>query len=140
MLESISTMNFSIFNYISIFLCFFSVLKPRDPTIQNLQAEIYISTKRRQNPMEFRWFREHSSIFQKRRVGPTLITRFSVCIFIHLHTHIHTYIYIYLYTHTKPRNKSRAYAAFLQNRRMLTKPLKFHRILTPFGRNVDLDL
>ena len=51
---------------------------PRDPEIRNLQVEIYISTKRRQNPMEFRWFRDRFSIFQKRRVGPTLITRFSV--------------------------------------------------------------
>ena len=27
---------------------------------------------------EFRWFPEHFSFFQKRRVGPTLISRFSV--------------------------------------------------------------
>ena len=45
-----------------------------------------------------------------------------------------------MYIYTKPRNKSRAYAAFLKNRKTVTKPSKFHRILTPFGRNVDLDL
>ena len=48
--------------------------------------------------------------------------------------------YIYIYTHTKPRNKSRAYVAFLKKLKMPTKPSKFHRILMPFGRNVDLDL
>ena len=57
---------------------------PRDPKIQNLQVEIYISTKRRQNPMEFRWFRDRFLIFQKCRVGPTLITRLIVYIFIYI--------------------------------------------------------
>ena len=49
-------------------------------------------------------------------------------------------IYIYIYMYTKPLNKSRAYAAFWKNRKTVTKPPRFHRILTPFGRNVDLDL
>ena len=71
--------------YINIFsiifqfvLKLFEFLRPRDPKIRNLQFEIFISTKRRQNLMEFRWFRDRFSIFQKRRVGPTLISRFSV--------------------------------------------------------------
>ena len=72
---------------------------PRDPEIRNLQVKIYISTKRRQNLIEFRWFRDRFSIFQKRHVGPTLITRFSVYIYI--------YVYIYMYTHTIPCNKRR---------------------------------
>ena len=44
-----------------------------------------------------------------------------------------------MYIYTKPHNKSRAYAAFLKNLKMVTKPSKLHRILTPFCRNVDLD-
>ena len=56
---------------------------PRNPEIQILQVEIYISTKRHQNPMEFRWFRDLFWFFQKRRVGPTLISRFNVCVYIY---------------------------------------------------------
>ena len=37
-----------------------------------------------------------------------------------------------MYVYTKPRNKSRAYAAFLKNRKTVTKPPKFHRILRRF--------
>ena len=65
---------------------------PQDPEIRNLQVEIFISTKPRQNRMEVGWFREHSSFFQNRRVGPTLITRFSVYYTI--------YIYIYILDRT----------------------------------------
>ena len=49
-------------------------------------------------------------------------------------------MYSYLLVYTKPRNKSRAYAAFLKNRKTVAKPSKFVRILAPFCRNVDLDL
>ena len=77
-------------------LHFFQFLTPRDPTIRNLQVEIYISTKRRQNPMEFRRFRDRFSIFQKRRVGPTLITRFSVYIYIYIYVYVCMYVYMYV--------------------------------------------
>ena len=90
---------------------FFSILTPRDPKIRNLQVEIYISTKRRQNPMEFRWFRDRFSIFQKRRVGPTLITSISVYIYIYIYIYILDLLYhfivcinLYYHIYTNPRN------------------------------------
>ena len=61
-------------------------------------------------------------------------------IFRYIYIYIYILLYIYIFIYTKPRNRSRACATFLKNRRMLTKPSKFHRILTPFCRNVDLDL
>ena len=83
------------------FLIFFQLLTPRDPKNFNLQVEIYISTKRRQNPMEFRWFRDRFSFFRKRRVGPTPISRFSaymcVCIYIYIYMYIYIFTYIYMY-------------------------------------------
>ena len=51
---------------------------PQDPKIRNLRGEICMSTKRRQNPMEFGWFCDHFSFCQKHRIGPNLISRFSV--------------------------------------------------------------
>ena len=80
-------------------------MTPRDPKIQNPQVEIYISTKRRQNPMDLWWFRDRCSFFQKRRVGPTLISRLSVYIYI--------YVYVHVYIHTIPWNKRRPSMPFI---------------------------